>query len=96
MNDSEYNNRYQRFGVSESCNAKPAAVRQLDNRDTFRLGDDMFKDSSYMQDYAGKAPVQVNRVKHRGGPSSMERLTIVHARYTHNPVNLNSSQFAQF
>jgi len=71
MNDSEYNNRYQRFGSNERCNAKPAAVRQLDNRDTFRLGNDMFKDSSYMQDYACKEAVPVNRVKHRGGPSSI-------------------------
>jgi len=72
MNDSEYNNRYHKFACDESREAKPAAVRQLDNRDTFRLGDDMFRDSSYMQDYAGKAPAApVNRVKHRGGPSSI-------------------------
>ena len=52
MNDSEYNKRYHKFSTEEQSCAKPAAVRQLDNRDTFRLGNDMFKDSSYMQDYS--------------------------------------------
>lgn len=71
MNDSEYNNRYQKFALDQRKEAKPPVVRKLDNRDTFRLGEDMLKDSSYMQDYNGKNALPVNRVKHRGGPSSI-------------------------
>ena len=71
MNNSEYNKRYHNFNNQERSGAKPAAVRQLDNRDTFRLGNDMFKDSSYMQDYAQKATARPVRVKHKGGPSSI-------------------------
>lgn len=71
MNDSEYNKRYHKFSTEEQSCAKPAAVRQLDNRDTFRLGNDMFKDSSYMQDYAHKPAAAPVRVKHKGGPSSI-------------------------
>jgi hypothetical protein len=71
MNDSEYTGRYQTFNQEQRGSAKPAAIRQLDNRDTFRIGDEILKDSSYMNDYAPKAADKVNRVKHKGGPSSI-------------------------
>lgn len=71
MNNSEYNKRYHSFSSEEQGNAKPPAVRQQDNRDTFRLGNDMLTASSYMTDYANKPQDQPNRVKHRGGPSSI-------------------------
>jgi len=71
MNNSEYNKRYHSFSTQEQVTAKPPAVRQQDNRDTFRLGNDMLTSSSYMTDYADKPSDQPVRVKHRGGPSSI-------------------------
>lgn len=71
MNDSEYTGRYQTFDQTQRSGAKPSAIRQLDNRDTFRIGDEMLQDSSYMKDYSEKPAEKVNRVKHKGGPSSI-------------------------
>jgi len=70
-NSSEYNNRYQSFSIESQVQAKPAAVRKLDNRDTFRTGEEMFNTSSYMNDYAEKAQQAPIRVKRNMGPSSI-------------------------
>ena len=70
-NSSEYNNRYVAFTSSQQVVAKPPAVILSDNADTFRCGEDMAKDSSYMYDYAEKpssAPIRVKRSKE---PSSI-------------------------
>jgi len=70
-NSSEYNNRYHTFSLESQGHAKPAAVRKMDNRDTFRTGDEMFNQSSYMFDYAKKRLSRPNRVKGNLGPSSI-------------------------
>lgn len=70
-NSSEYNNRYHIFSISEQSDAKPPAVRQLDNRETFVAGEEMFNTSSYMNDYAEKPSTAPIRVKRNMGPSSI-------------------------
>jgi len=70
-NSSEYNNRYHIFSISEQSDAKPPAVKQLDNRETFISGEEMFNKSSYMNDYAHKPSTAPIRVKRDMGPSSI-------------------------
>ena len=71
FNASEYNYRYHQFQKEEAKQAKPAAVRLSDNRDTFQNGTDFTKNSSYEYDYAAKPTTAPIRVKRAMGPSSI-------------------------
>lgn len=71
FNLSEYNYRYHTFTRPDQVAAKPAAVRLLDNRETFRTGEEVQKLSSYEYDYAEKPITAPIRVKRDMGPSSI-------------------------
>lgn len=70
-NSSEYNNRYHIFTIDQQTNAKPPAVKQADNRETFINDLESFNTSSYMNDYAQKPSTAPVRVKRNMGPSSI-------------------------